>query len=283
MLKRTFQCMASPCEIHLDSTDPILMNRVEKAVVGEARRIEAKYSRYRDDSVLAQILNSRGEDFEVDEETAKLLSFARVCFEISGGLLDITTGVLRKIWSFKGDEGRVPTQSEINGVKGLVGLNRLIWNDPVLRLPKGMELDFGGIGKEYAVDRCVLLAAEITPVACLINFGGDLAALKAPKSGAWSVGIEGSREVIHFKTGGLATSGDERRYARSGTTLYSHILNPLTGWAVVSPYVSITVQSDTCTNAGIIATLAHLQEDPRAFLLDQGFHFWTRMAAVIEN
>ena len=280
MLKRTFECMASNCEIHLDTMDPLLMNLVAAAVIKEATRIEAKFSRYLDESVLTRINQSNGQPVSVDEETALLIDFAYTCFELSDGLIDVTTGSLRKIWSFKNPEAKVPSALQIESVLKMVGLRKAQWNkrSRALTLPKGMEFDFGGIGKEYAVDRSVLIAKQVTSTPCLVNFGGDLAALRPPKSGLWKIGIEGSTSVLSFASGGLATSGDEKRYLKDGARIFSHILNPKTGWAVESPFVSITVKSDTCTNAGILATLAHLKPHPDVFLRDQGVQFWTRVA-----
>ncbi len=279
MLKRVFNCMASPCEILLETEDPILMNTVEAAVVKEAKRIETKFSRYNDQGVLAVLQRSGGARVEVDSETAALIEFAKTCYELSDGLLDITSGVLRRVWSFKTPDDPVPKQREIARLLPLIGFEKLTWNAPFLTLPEGMQIDFGGIGKEYAVDRCLDLVSSITTVPCLLNFGGDLAAKRAPSAGEWRVGIEGTANVVEFKSGGIATSGDQRRYLKVGSKIYSHILNPKTGWAVESPYTSISVLSSTCTNAGVLATLSFLQDDPKAFLEAQGCRYWLQKDA----
>ncbi len=104
LLAVCFSAMASSCELLLPAADRGVALELGAVAAGEARRIEAKFSRYRDDSVVAEIHRSRGADagIDLDPETASLLDFARECFELSGGLFDITSGVLRRAWKFDG-------------------------------------------------------------------------------------------------------------------------------------------------------------------------------------
>jgi thiamine biosynthesis lipoprotein len=144
-----------------------------------------------------------------------------------------------------------------------------------------MEIDLGGIGKEYAVDRAAALVRRLS-TRCLLNFGGDLLAL-GPQQGSapWRVGIESLTEAakaaryIELGTGALATSGDARRYLMKDGKRYGHILDPTTGWSVANAPRSVTVAAGTCTDAGMLATLALLQGgDAERFLAAQGVQFW---------
>jgi thiamine biosynthesis lipoprotein len=246
----------------------------------EAWRVEQKYSRYRDDSVTARIHNNRGLPSEVDAETASLIDFASQCFDLSEGLFDITSGVLRRAWKFDGSD-RIPEGAAIERLLPLVGFDKLQWRSPHLLLPAGMELDFGGIGKEYAVDRAyeLLAARDATPF--LINFGGDLRANRPPSYGPWQVGLErpdADREptmMLDLEHGALATSGDSRRYVLKDGIRYGHILNPRTGWPVLGAPRSVTVAASSCTEAGLLATVALLQGNrAQEFLDEQGVRYW---------
>ena len=155
----------------------------------EALRIEGKFSRYRGDSVIARIHERRGAPIDVDEETAALIDFASQCHDLSDGLFDITSGVLRGAWRFDGSD-RIPDPAAVDRLLPLVGFDKLEWLSPRLTLPAGMELDFGGIGKEYAVDRAFELLAARHAGPFLVNFGGDLRANRPPAHGSWQVGIE---------------------------------------------------------------------------------------------
>jgi thiamine biosynthesis lipoprotein len=272
--------MASPCELLLPATEPAAALELGLLVAREAWRVERKYSRYRDDSVLAWIHRNRGIEIKVDEETSWLIDFAKLCFEVSDGSFDITSGVLRRAWRFDGSD-RIPEPAEVERLLPLVGFGKIGWRSPHLLLPAGMELDFGGIGKEYAVDKAydVLAACRATPF--LINFGGDLRANRAPPHGAWQIGIErpnaerAAAMILELEHGALATSGDSHRFLLKDGIRYGHILDPRTGWPVTNSPRSVTVAASSCTEAGLISTLALLQgAGAQAFLNEQGVRYW---------
>lgn len=280
LLAACFTAMASPCEVLLSSRDHSAALELGTLASQEAQRVEKKFSRYRDDSVTAWIHENRGARIRVDEETASLIDFASQCFDLSDGLFDITSGVLRRAWQFDGSD-RVPEAAAIRRLLPLVGFNKLDWRSPYLLLPSGMELDFGGIGKEYAVDRAHDLLAAARAAPFLINFGGDLRANRPPPHGPWQVGIERpdtDREatmILDLEHGALATSGDSRRYLLKNGIRYGHILDPRTGWPVPDAPRSVTVAASSCTEAGLLSTLA-LLNGARAseFLEEQGVRFW---------
>jgi FAD:protein FMN transferase len=280
LLAAKFNAMASPCEVLLSSTEHHAALTLGAIAAAEAARIEKKFSRYRDDSVTAWIHEHRGATIEVDEETASLLDFAGQCYELSNGLFDITSGVLRRAWKFDGSD-RVPEPALVESLLPLVGFDKLRWRSPHLLLPGGMELDFGGIGKEYAVDRvCELLAARHS-APFLINFGGDLRANRPPQQGPWQVAIErpdSDREatlLLDLQHGALATSGDSRRYLLKDGVRYGHILDPRTGWPVPGSPRSVTVAASSCTEAGLLSTLALLHgAQAQQFLQGEGVRYW---------
>ncbi len=139
----TFRAMATPCEVRLESQDAETAGAVGRAIETEARRIECKYSRYRTDSVVSQINNGSGDVIIVDHETSELLQFATRCFEISGGLFDITSGVLRRVWKFDGSDN-VPDASQIKPLLASIGWEKVSWSPPAISLPAGMEIDWEG-------------------------------------------------------------------------------------------------------------------------------------------
>ncbi len=280
LLAARFSAMASPCEVLLATQDQALAQGLGALAAAEAWRIEAKFSRYRTDSVIGQINRHAGERRQLDAETAQLLEFAHQCYQLSDGLFDITCGVLRRVWKFDGSD-RVPTPEQVRALLPLIGFNRLDWQRPWLGLPEGMELDLGGIGKEYAVDRaCELLHAQ-TSLPLLVNFGGDMRATSPPPGGRWQVGVErpGSERdaamILELEHGALTTSGDARRYLMRDGVRYGHILDPRTGWPVPAAPRSVTVAASSCTEAGLLSTLALLHgAEARHFLDQQQVPYW---------
>jgi thiamine biosynthesis lipoprotein len=277
----SFQAMASPCEVRLDSDDADLAAEVGRVAEAEVRRIETKFSRYRPDSVIGRINASSGAEVEVDAETAHLLDFASQCFAVSGGRFDITSGVLRQIWKFDGSD-RLPAEADIRSVRKLIGWRKASWRPPRLRLPPGMEIDFGGFGKEYATDRAMDLIAPLTRDPVLVNLGGDLRVSGPHRDGSrWRVAIESVEQAgtaagyLEIADGALATSGDARRFLLKDGVRYSHILNPRTGRPVVDPPRSVTVAAPTCIEAGLISTLAMLHgARAESFLEREGVPAW---------
>ncbi len=278
----TFLAMGSPCELLVDSDDRTVVASLLDAVATEAWRIEDKFSRYLRGNVVDKINSSKGKAVEIDDETANLLDFAAMLTSLSGGAFDITSGVLREVWQFDGGDN-IPDQKAIAAVLRRVGWNKVRWQTPFLTMQKDMQIDLGGIGKEYAVDRAAAILSGYSDAACLVNFGGDIFATGAPSgSDGWQVGIESlnavsrsKRKTIRLKNGALATSGDSRRFLMKNGVRYSHILNPVTGWPVADAPRSITVAADTCTQAGMLATLAMLQGKHAAgFLEQQAVQHW---------
>jgi len=275
-----FSAMASPCEVHVAESERALAERIAMLVAAEAARIEAKLSRYRRGNVIDTINTAGGRTIVVDEETERLLDYAAHLFELSDGKFDVTSGVLRRAWRFDGSD-RVPRRSAVEALLPIVGWRRVRWRAPELTLLPGMEIDLGGIGKEYAVDRAAALVRPLS-ARCLLNFGGDLFALGPQAEGRpWRVGVESlhdgavAAKQIDLQTGALATSGDARRFLLKNGKRYSHILDPTTGWPVEDAPRSITVAAPTCTQAGMLATLALLRgRDAEAFLATQGVQYW---------
>lgn len=277
-----FTAMAGPCEVIIETTDQALAHNVTQAVADEAWRIESTFSRYRSDNIIYQINNADGQSIEVDEETARLLDFADLCFEVSDGMFDITSGVLGKIWKFDGSSN-VPSQKAIAKLLPKIGWNQVSWSNPTLQMPAGMALDFGGIGKEYAVDSAATLARVRTDCPVLINFGGDIVATASPVSREhWLIGIEplalGQNKIppkVALKHGGVATSGDSKRFLQYKGKVLSHVLNPKTGWPVNDAPASVTVLANNCTQAGMLSTLAMLQgQGAEEFLAAQEVEHW---------
>lgn len=278
-----FVAMGCPCEILVAGTDPRRAAACAQPGVEEARRIERKFSRYRSDSVVAAINASDGRPVPIDRETERLLEYAAQCHAMSQGRFDITCGVLRRAWTFDGSN-RVPRAEDIEALLGQIGFGRIERGIGSVRVPAGMEIDLGGIAKEYAVDRALeILDAEASrgAGAVLVNFGGDLRAGAPPGAQPWRVGVEGAAPdgppamVIELVRGALATSGDRHRYVQRGARRYGHILDPRTGWPVADAPRSITVAASSCVEAGTLSTIAQLHgRDAEAFLDGLGATYW---------
>jgi thiamine biosynthesis lipoprotein len=278
-----FQAMGSPCELQLHAPDALFAQGLASQARAELERLEQRYSRYRSDSLLSDInrVAAAGGEVSVDAETAGLLDYAATCHEQSDGLFDITSGLLRRAWRFR--EGRLPEAQEVQALLAHIGWQRLVWQRPLLRMPAGMELDFGGIVKEYAADRLATLCEQAGCAHGFVNLGGDIRVLGPhPDGSPWRIAIRDPRGpangvllTLAIARGGAATSGDYERCIEIDGRRYGHVLNPRTGWPV-QYLASVTVLADFCVLAGSAATIALLREQQgAAWLATLGLpHLW---------
>ncbi len=261
----TFRAMAAENEVQVHSDDAGFAESAATRAITEVLRIEEKYSRYLDASVVSRINSGAGgERVAIDAETHGLLMFAEACFAQSEGLFDATSGVLRRAWRFDGE--RVPGDDELAALVALVGWPRVELGAGSVRLPvPGMELDFGGFGKEYAVDRAALALRDVGVTSALVNLAGDLAIL-GPQPGRkpWRVGIQHPRRrdtllaTLPVTSGAIATSGDYERFIEVDGVRHCHVLDPRTGRSARG-FQSVTVHAPSCLVAGSAATIAMLK------------------------
>lgn len=284
----SFFAMGCPCEVLMETDDTTLATKLIAAARDETWRLEALWSRYLDTSLVQQINTNPAETKDMDAETTALLVYCEQLWELSDGAFDITSGVLRRLWTFDGSTQALPTQKEVAAVLQLVGWDKVRWNPPQLQLREGMQLDFGGVGKEYAVDRCCSILQRLSPISCLVNYGGDCAVTHRPQQRAgWQVGIESVSEagqvseILTLAEGAVASSGCTHRYLLNQGKRLSHLLNAKTGYPMENAPMSVTVQADTCLEAGMLATLASLKgHSAKTFLEVEGITAYLQEAAI---
>lgn len=240
-------------------------DRIARAVEDEARRIEVKFSRYREGSVVSEINRNAGRTpVAVDRETEQLVLFALDLAGVTGGRFDPTVGVLRRVWDFH--TRRIPTAAEIEELLPLVDASAVSVQDGTAFLRRaGMELDLGGVGKEYAVDRAAAILAGEGIAAAVVDFAGDVRTLGMRGDGRpWTIGVvdpeDRGRCRFAIRTvgdTGVATSGTyERGFVRDGVR-YHHILDATTGWPARG-LSSVTAVGRSTFRAGRFATAAFL-------------------------
>ncbi len=154
----------------------------------------------------------------------------------AAALFDATSGVLRRAWRFDAD---TPAHriAELAPLLALVGWPRVKLGVEAVRLSSaGMELDFGGFGKEYAVDRAALVLRDRGASSALVNLAGDLAILGAQPGGEpWRLAVQHPRRddvalaTLPVSSGAIATSGDYERFIEVDGVRHCHVLDPRTG------------------------------------------------------
>ena len=257
--------MGCPCELRFHADSKPAFDRAARKCVAEIRRFERKFSRFRPDSMTSRINRAAGvAPVSIDTETAAILKYAAVCHEQSGGLFDMTSGVLRRVWNRK--RTALPTQDELDACLALVGWGKVVCSEDQVYLPiAGMELDFGGVVKEYAADAAAIVARQVGIRHGLINLGGDICVVgPQPGGDPWRVGIvhpvntESALAAVSLTEGALTTSGSYERYVEIESARYSHLIDPNTGWPVEG-LLSVSVAAPQAVVAGSVASIALLQ------------------------
>jgi thiamine biosynthesis lipoprotein len=260
-----FTAMGGPCRIRINCAEEDAEALVQEAVA-EVERLEARYSRYRPDSLVSRInaAAGTGEPIPIEAETAGLLHYADTLWKESGGLFDLTSGILRRAWDF--GAGRAPAQSDLDALLPLIGWDKVEWSGESVLLPEeGMEIDLGGCVKEYACDSVANRLKAQGLESGLVDLAGDMVAIGTQLNGdPWQVGIRHPEEKqraiarIPFADAALASSGDYERCLNLDGERMGHILSPKTGWPVQG-LIAVSIVARQCLVAGSAATVAMLK------------------------
>jgi thiamine biosynthesis lipoprotein len=263
--KLAFRAMATQCEIQYTAPGgDAQASKFAAAAEGWVHAFEAKYSRFQPTSLVSRINDAAGKEWvPIDPETEGLFKMCDTLVFMTRGILDPTALPLIRIWNWKAVPPVIPNTAEIAAALKLVGWSKVQRQPGKVFLPAGMALDFGGFGKEYAVDIVSLIAKDHGILDSLVDFGHDLRAVGAPPGRpAWHIGLEDPKvpgtiwASIGLSGKSIASSGDYIRSFTIGGKRYGHIIDPRTGWPVANGCTQATVIADTCLQAGMLSTAA---------------------------
>ncbi len=189
------------------------------------------------------------------EADAEVLALAKQSLELcreTDGALDLTVYPIVEEWGFISKAYHIPSQERLSELLPLVDFRRVVCGESALRVENGMKLDFGAVAKGYAADLTVESLREQGINSAICNFGGTVAAYgKKPGGSAWKVGIadpENSAAFMGYVTCSdkiIATSGSYERYFEGEDgKIYSHIINPKTGYPVDNGIASVSIISE---------------------------------------
>ena len=268
VVERGYYVMGSSLTFTLYCRDRALCVEAISEAHEEVKRLDRIFSNYRSDSVLATVhANARAvppAPVPVPKEFIDLVMMANRYSALTRGAFDITAAPLIELWKSRGEgRGLPPTPREIAHAKACVGAGKITLSPKrgtVFLNTPCMLLDFGGIGKGYAVDRVIdVLRARGVSVG-IVDFGGNIYAMRPPPGeDGWVVGVRHPEHPnraftkIKISNAGVATSGDYERFITIGGKRYSHIIDPRTGYPVRS-VPSVTVLAGSAVEADALST-----------------------------
>ena len=262
-----FQALGSSCRLSYRADSAASADDFLQAVTCWVGRFQVRYSRYGADSLTDRInRNAGGEWVAVEAEDEELFDLCERAFLLSRGCFDPSALPLIELWDYKSARTELPDADRVRECLSLVGWNRIERRKGAIRLPrKGMGIDLGGIGKEYAVDRVLEMARERGLEHILVDFGQDLRGLGGPpEGGPWRIGLEDPGEPGRCWSGvalddcAIATSGDYARNFSLAGQRYGHIIDPRSGYPVANRCLAVSVIAPLCTEAGVLSTAAFI-------------------------
>ncbi|MBS1854818.1 MAG: FAD:protein FMN transferase [Acidobacteria bacterium] len=235
--------MGSTYTIAVWGTDRIRMEAAVDAAFDEVRQLDDLLSNYKPESEWSEVnRDAARKPVRVSPEMFQLLQDCQRYSRESEGAFDITVGPLMKVWGFYKGTGHLPHRPEIEAAMTKVGYRHMVL-DPANRTVRfdrpGVEIDPGGIGKGYAVDRMVdVLRRNGVTVALVAGSGSSIYGMGAPpgQPKGWPVKIKDpwderkSVAEVFLKDMSLSTSGSYEKFFRAEGKIYAHIMDPRTGY-----------------------------------------------------
>lgn len=218
-------------------------------------------------------LNRSGEAV-LSPTVANLVKRSLGIYKKTDGLFDITIYPLMELWDFPTKNYRVPSEKEIEEKLKLVGSDKIDFNEETRKISfknKGMEIDFGGIGKGYITDELVKILTDEKVESAIINLGGNVFGFrKKPDGSLWNIAIRDPNEpdkymaAIRLEDSAVITSGGYERYFEENGIIYHHILDPRTGKPSESGLKSVSIISKDGTLADALSTSLFIMGEEKA-------------------
>jgi len=236
---RNEKLMGSAFQFIVTANNAATGTELLNSCVDEVRRIEELLTTFKETSQTSLINRNAGKDFvDVDEEVYQLIERSIHLSKLSGGAFDISSGVLKKLYRFQGEQFSLPSPAAIRQSLSKTGYKKIRLSPPnkVLLTIEGMQIGFGAIGKGYAADKVKSMLIQKGVQCGVVNASGDLTAWGTrPNGEPWKTGIadpvDPSKIMLWLPVNGqsVATSGNYIQYFEVNGIRYSHNIDPLTG------------------------------------------------------
>jgi len=267
MVSRSFYTMGTDLVFDLVCNDVDYCYQVIQKAHGEVLRLDKVFSNYRTDSELYRVVNSNHTyPVKISEDFFRLTAVSLFVNILSNGAFDITSGSLVDLWKNSSKNNIVPAASTITGLKtNCVGLKQLkvISVDMSLKFISAcVDIDYGAIGKGFALDKISAILENAHVNNGIINFGGNVNAIGRNINGEkWNIklrippSLENNVNIkdIYISDLSVSTSGGYERYYKINGKRYSHIIDPRTGYPVDNSK-SVTVVSTDATIGDALST-----------------------------
>jgi FAD:protein FMN transferase len=232
--------------------------------------VDAACNRFRPDSEISRVNCAGGEAVRVSGDFVRAARCALRAASVTDGDLDPTIGRSLRVAGYDRDFARIASGQRVRFTRA-AGWRCVELDDAagIVRVPAGVELDFGATGKALAVDLAARSAHERCGAGVLVGIGGDLACAGDSPAGGWPVrvtddhaaAVDAPGQTVALLSGGLATSSVTRRRWRRGTVELHHILSPATGAPAPARWRTVSTAAASCVDANVASTTAVIRGD----------------------
>lgn len=262
----TFPALGTTAAVLVEPDDALAP--ASEIVTAEIDAIDRACSRFRDDSELTRVNRASGSWVDVSPLFLEALEVAQRGARLTDGLVDPTIGSALRVLGYDRDfehmaPGGPPIRVAVGRAPGWqsIEIDRSALR---VRVPRGVELDFGATAKALCADRAAREIARATGASVLVSLGGDVSIAGPRRDGGWAVfiaddhsaRIEHADERISLASGGLATSGTTARRWTRGKQLLHHVIDPASGLPALEHWRTVSVSAATCVDANIASTAA---------------------------
>ena len=262
--KKNINLMGSSFEITVVTNSQDQGNHYINLAINEITRIEKLISSWDKNSQTSEINRNAGiKPVIVDEELFQLIQRTVKISKLTNGAFDISFASMDKIWHFDGKMKEMPSEVEIKKSIEKINYQNIILNEDnnsVFLKLENMKIGFGGIGKGYAADKAKSLLIEKGVMAGIINASGDLNTWGSQPNGKpWMVAIVNplnNKKVFSWtplNNNAVVTSGNYEKYVKFNNILYTHIIDPRTGYPATG-ILSVSIFAKTAELADALAT-----------------------------
>ncbi|MBN1972818.1 MAG: FAD:protein FMN transferase [Sedimentisphaerales bacterium] len=235
MKRFSYEAMATTFEIYIVHEDEKYAGQAANAAFFELDRLEAELSRFAESSDITRINHLPAKKvFRLGLDAFECLKISYLMYEQTYKTFDITIGPLYNCWHNKDGSLRTPSQEEIDKAMQHVGMHLFELDERLHAIwlsVSPLQIDLGGVGKGYAVDKMAELLREWGINTALISGGfSSVLALDAPPgTKGWPLSLSNPNNRKQVLARPFLCN---RALGSSGIKKSGHIIDPRKGYPV---------------------------------------------------
>ena len=257
--------MGTLVSIKLYARDQAQARAAVRAAFDRIAGLDEILSDYKPASELNRIvLSAVGRPAKISDDLFRVLEASEALSDASGGAFDVTVGPVVRLWRQARKEHQLPDRDALDAALSHCGYRKLHLDGTAhtVKLDQdGMQLDLGGIAKGYAADQALMVLKKLGIRSALVAASGDIACSDAPPGHkGWNIEIDAKRGVAELNNAAVSTSGDSEQYLDADGKRYSHIVDPITGFALTNRIMVSVIAGQGILADGLATAISVLGE-----------------------